>query len=104
NAITCDARPAEVAIAVDRPHPVGSDVAERGQLLTIQALDTGAWGNRLRVTIENEDPGLVSRTRVVVAIANNRIRIGSLTGIEAGTILEIVDITTGLQLGAAVKV
>jgi Bacteriophage tail sheath protein len=102
--IACDPHPIVLAIALERPHPIGSDVAERGALLDVQAIDSGAWGNRLRVTIEDEAPGLVSRTPVMVTIAANRVRIGSLSGIEAGTILEIVDAATSAQLGDAVKV
>jgi uncharacterized protein len=102
--IACDPQPVELTVAVDRPHAVGSDVAERAALLIVQALDSGAWGNRLRVSVEDEAPGLVSRTPVTAAIAANRLRVGSLTGIEAGTILEIVDAVSAQQLGAAVKV
>ncbi|HEX7798578.1 MAG TPA: hypothetical protein VF456_29640, partial [Vicinamibacterales bacterium] len=102
--IACDPHPIVLGIALERPHPIGSDVAERSALLDVQAIDSGEWGNRLRVTIEDEAPGLVSRTPVMVTIAANRIRIGSLSGIEAGTILEIVDAATSAQLGDAVKV
>ncbi len=60
-------------------------------LVRVQALDTGGWGNRLRVSVADEDPGLVARTPVVTAIAPNRIRLGSAAGVERGTILELLD-------------
>src|SRR5262245_7300083 len=57
---------APVMIALDAPldlaHSVGSPVVERSPMLNVEALDAGIWGNRLRVSVEDEDPGLVSRT------------------------------------------
>ena len=39
----------------------------------------------------DEDPGLVSRTPVITAIAANRMRLASAAGVERGTVLEILD-------------
>jgi phage tail sheath protein FI len=103
-ALDCQARPITVAVAVERPHPVGSEIAERAGLVAITALDTGAWGNRLRISVEDESPGLVARTPILSTIAANRLKVASLTGLEAGTVLEIVEVATGAQLETAVKV
>ena len=91
-----EARPILVTIPVGSPHPTGAPVAERTALVRVQALDTGAWGNRLRVSVADEDPGLVARTPVVTAIAPNRIRLASAAGVERGTILELLDAAGGV--------
>jgi hypothetical protein len=85
------ARPIVFTHPFARPHAVGVPVAERAALLRVQALDSGAWGNRLRISVVDEDPGLVSRTPVVAALAPNRLRLGSPAGVEAGSVLELVD-------------
>lgn len=91
DAVFADARPIQLTVPVGRPHPTGAAIAERTALVLVQALDTGSWGNRLRVSVADEDPGLVARTPVVTAIAPNRIRLGSAAGVERGTILELLD-------------
>jgi phage tail sheath protein FI len=101
-AAVANARPIILTGPLARPHAAGSPVAERAPLIRVAALDTGAWGNRLRVSIADENPGLVSRTPVVAAIAPNRLRLESAAGVEPGTILEIVD-GTG-TLAATIKI
>jgi phage tail sheath protein FI len=91
NAEFADARPIQITVPVGRPHATGAAISERTALVRIQALDTGGWGDRLRVSVVDEDPGLVARTPVVIAIAANRIRLGSAAGVERGTILELRD-------------
>ena len=86
-----DARPVRVMQPLSSPHAAGAPIAERTALVRIQALDTGSWGNRLRVSIQDEDPGLVATTPVVSALAPNRIRLGSAAGVERGTVLELRD-------------
>jgi phage tail sheath protein FI len=88
-----DARPVQVVIPVGQSHSAGSPVAERTALVQVQALDTGGWGNRLRVSVADEDPGLVSRTPIIAAISPNRMRLASPAGVERGTVLELVDAT-----------
>ena len=53
-----NAQPVTLSVPLARAHAAGSSIAERRRLLAVQALDTGAWGNRLRISIEDEDPGL----------------------------------------------
>ncbi|HEY3282021.1 MAG TPA: phage tail sheath subtilisin-like domain-containing protein, partial [Armatimonadota bacterium] len=89
---------------LDLPHPVGSPVVERRPLLTVQALDAGAWGNRLRISVEDEETGLVSRTILVSIGLPTQIRLGSAAGVEAGTILELLDPTTHAVVGGLLKV
>jgi hypothetical protein len=90
NASAANAAPVRLSVALLHPHPAGAPVAERAQLIRVQALDTGGWGNRLRVSVADETPGLVARTPIIAAIAPNRIRLASAAGVEPGTILEIV--------------
>ncbi len=91
NAAALDARPVELGVPLSRAHRAGADVGERAALMTIQALDAGIWGNRLRVSVVDEDPGLVARTSVGLVIDPTHIRLASAAGVEAGTILEVVD-------------
>jgi phage tail sheath protein FI len=85
--------PAQITLstALERAHAIGSVVVARNPLLQIQALDAGAWGNRLRVSIEDEPAGLVSRTTIANITTPTHIRLSSAAGIEAGTVLEVVD-------------
>ncbi len=72
-------------------HPAGSLVAERRPLLDVWALDPGAWGNRLRISVEGEPAGLVARTTLNQFGPMTSIRLGSPAGVEPGTILEFMD-------------
>lgn len=89
---------------LDLAYSVSSLVVERQQMLNIEALDAGVWGNRLRVSIEDEDPGLVSRTTLTFLGLLNQIRLGSFAGVEAGTILELLDPVTNAPVGGLLKV
>jgi Bacteriophage tail sheath protein len=85
--------PVEVtlATALERTHATGSAIVGRNPMSSIQALDTGAWGNRLRVSIEDEPTGLVSNTTLNNFTPPNIIRLASAAGVEAGAILELLD-------------
>ncbi len=85
--------PAEVTLAeaLGRAHGAGSTIVEREQLISVQALDAGAWGNRLRISVENEETGLISRTTLNNIINPTHIRLASAAGVEVGTILELLD-------------
>jgi phage tail sheath protein FI len=89
--------------ALRRSHRAGSLVVERQRMIDVQALDVGAWGNRLRVSVEDEPAGLVTRTTLAQVISPTQIRLASAAGIEAGTILEFVD-AVGNTVGEPVKV
>ncbi len=86
-----------------RAHPVGSVVIERQPLFEVQALDVGAWGNRLRIAIENEGSGLVSSTRFLSVTNATRAHLASVSGMEPGSVLELRQ-PDGTVLGDPVKV
>jgi phage tail sheath protein FI len=77
-----------------RTHAAGSLLVERAELFQIQALDVGSWGNRLGVSFEDETRGLAN-TRITVLTPPLQFTVESLTGIEAGSLLEIRNPTTG---------
>ena len=101
------ANPREVTLTTEltRAHDVGAPVVGRDPLLTVEALDAGAWGNRLRVSVEDEGTGLVSRTTLETSVDPTHIRLGSAAGVEQGTILELTDPLNGnAVVGAPLKV
>jgi Bacteriophage tail sheath protein len=85
-----------------RAHPVGSVVIERTPLFDVQALDPGAWGNRLRLAIEDEISGLVT-TRFTSVTNATRAILSSVSGMEPGTVLELRQ-PDGSVLGDPVKI
>jgi phage tail sheath protein FI len=87
-----------------RAHSAGSMVVERTPLIEVQALDAGIWGNRLRISVEAESPGLVSNTTLAVMVNPTTIRLASAAGVQPGTVLEFSDPLTGAPLGDPVKV
>jgi phage tail sheath protein FI len=103
NAVAANARAVTITVPFARPHAAGSPIAERAVLIRVRALDTGSWGNRLRVSVVDENPGLVARTAVVTAIAPNRLRLDSASGVEPGTILELSDATATLVTTVKVR-
>ncbi len=80
--------------ALRRAHPTGAGVVGRAPLFRVEALDAGGWGNRLRVSVEDESPGLVKT--VIKSITNpTHIRLASVAGVEPGTLLELTDPLNG---------
>ena len=90
--------------ALSRSHRANAAVVERNALIEVEALDAGAWGNRLRVSIADEPTGLVVQTTMRQIVNATVIRLASAAGVEAGTILEIFDSATQDTIGAPVKV
>jgi phage tail sheath protein FI len=72
-----------------RNQPAGSTLAQRAELFRVEALDVGAWGNRLLISVEDEESGLVTRCEAIQAIGSTGLRLSSLAGIEKGTVLEM---------------
>ncbi|MBV9927284.1 MAG: phage tail sheath family protein [Acidobacteria bacterium] len=99
-----DARLVNLTVPLSRAHAAGAELIERAPLINVQALDAGQWGNRLRVSAEDEPSGLVSRTSVGGVIGPNTIRLASAAGVEAGTVLEVFDPATGAAVGDPLKV
>jgi phage tail sheath protein FI len=84
-------------------HGTGSVIGERLVLLQVEALDTGSWGDRLRLSIADEASGLVTQAFGTGTIGPDRMVVSSLAGIEPGTVLELLD-ADGQPLGAMLKV
>jgi phage tail sheath protein FI len=92
---------------LQRTHPAGSPVVSRSRLIKVQALDAGAWGQRIALSAQDESPGLVSNVQVVTSIALTQLQLSSLTGIQPGSYLELlypngnlVDASTPLKVAA----
>jgi phage tail sheath protein FI len=96
-------RPLEVTLqtALGRAHPSGSAIVGRAPVVDVQALDAGIWGNRLRISVEDETPGLVSTTLATI-VNPTTVRLASASGVQPGTVLELFD-ANGV-VGDAVKV
>jgi phage tail sheath protein FI len=84
-------------------HSAGSVLWQRDPLIDVEALDRGGWGNRLRISIEDETQGLVSRTTLIFNNPPTQIRLASTAGVESGTILELID-STGKVVDPPLKV
>jgi uncharacterized protein len=84
-------------------HAVGEIVVPRNPLLTVQALDAGAWGNRLQVAVQDEPAGLVSGTTLAAIISPTKIKLASSAGVEVGTVLELSN-PDGTVVGNQLKV
>jgi phage tail sheath protein FI len=72
-------------------HAADAELALRTPLLTLHALDRGAWGNRLRVTVQDEEPALVQTTSPSGATAGSPVPLASTSGVERGSLLEVLD-------------
>ena len=89
--------------ALNRSHRPGAEVVQRRPLLNVVALDAGSWGNRLRVSVEDEPDGLVTITKLAQVISPTKIKLASVSGVEAGTVLEFRT-AAALKVDAPVKV
>jgi phage tail sheath protein FI len=69
----------------------------RSALLTVQALDFGGYGNELRVKVEEEGVGTVETTVAATTPAGADVPVGSTTGVEPGSLLEILEISTTID-------
>jgi phage tail sheath protein FI len=74
--------------ALDRPHVAGARVVGTLPLLEVQALDRGAWGNRLRVAVQDQDPPLLRTQIRDITPDFLHIRLNSISGVEVGTMLQ----------------
>lgn len=97
NALATGPREIELNAALTYGHDAGQPVLERQHLLEMRALDAGAWGNRLMVGCRDEAQGLVSNAQVLAANPPagpglfSSLQLSSLTGVEPGTILEVLN-------------
>jgi Bacteriophage tail sheath protein len=96
--------------ALVRSHSSGVTVVRREALFLVRALDTGAWGNRLLVTVAAEEIGLCGRAEVTAATPSpgpgipSTLRLTTVTGVEAGTVLELRDPDDNARIGDFIKV
>jgi hypothetical protein len=76
---------------VQSAHPAGSIVVSRSQLIGLQALDRGLWGNRLVISVQDESPGLVANAAVAASPAGGtQLDLATTTGIQPGSYLEML--------------
>ena len=52
-----------LATALARAHAAGSAIVGRDPLVNVEALDAGVWGNRLRISVDDETPDSSPRRR-----------------------------------------
>ncbi|MEP6832338.1 MAG: phage tail sheath C-terminal domain-containing protein [Gemmatimonas sp.] len=99
--------PREVILdaALDRNHEAGAPVAPRNAEISVTALDSGRWGNRLRVSIDDQRTGLVSGAVLTGTFGASQIVLSSPTGVEPGTVLEMLAAgPSGARIGPLMKV
>lgn len=75
-------------------HRAGLAAALRQQLFSLRALDRGGWGNQLRVRVDEEPRSAVETT--VTQTVPGPTPLASLTGVEPGTLVELLDFSTQL--------
>jgi phage tail sheath protein FI len=80
----------ELLTPLRRTHAAGAAFVERRGLITVQALDHGSWGNRLRVSVQDETRGLVTRAGLRQVFPPDAMELTSPTGVESGTVLELL--------------
>jgi phage tail sheath protein FI len=92
-----------LATPLTAEHGPGATVGERRALLEVQALDAGSWGDRLRISIQDENSGLVTQAFGTGMIGANRMIVSSLSGLETGSVLALYD-STGQLIEPLLKV
>jgi uncharacterized protein len=85
------AGPLTLDSALALPHVAGESVVARTPLLTLYALDAGAWGNRLRAAVHDNESPLV-KTKIRAILDGTHLRLDSSNGVEPGTILSRLDV------------
>jgi phage tail sheath protein FI len=80
----------ELDAPLDRSHEIGSPIAQRDPIIQVEAIDEGRWGDRLRISVEDEPNGLVSGAFLTTVNNPTDIKLSSPTGVEAGTVLELL--------------
>jgi phage tail sheath protein FI len=76
-------------------HVSGVEVIERAPLLTVQGIDPGAWGNTLRVTVDDDTPILDTTAAQLAPIGSPTLQLTSSVGVEPGTILDFYQMVSG---------
>lgn len=89
---TLTASPITLTKPLKRSHVSGAPVIAREPMITVEALDAGQWGKRLRVGVEVQEPPLLTTT-IRQKVDATHIRLTASNGIEPGTELRITDAT-----------
>jgi uncharacterized protein len=79
-----------VASPAQRTHQAGSPVVSRSPLIAVEALDAGAWGQRVALAVQDESTGLCARAQVVAVVGPTQLKLSSLSGIQPGSYLELL--------------
>lgn len=93
----------DFATPVEAEHGAGSDMPVRTPLLDVQALDHGAWGNRLRLSVEDEPAGLAPGARLRTLVSAVELELTTLAGLEPGTLIEVSNPTTNATVVRKVR-
>jgi len=99
-----NASPVTITQPVEHTHATGSPLVGRDPLILVEAIDLGGWGNRLRISVEDETPGLVADATIAAWVTQARIRFSSTVGMEPGTILEVVNPASNAGFPDLIKV
>lgn len=79
-----------VSTPFQNSHPATTAVLGRSPMLQVQAIDSGTWGNRLRVLVQREASPLLRETQPInpVPATSPTITLRTTSGIEPGSVLE----------------
>ncbi|MBV7266250.1 phage tail sheath subtilisin-like domain-containing protein [Erythrobacter ani] len=80
---------------LERTHNAGEPMIERRLLIDVEALDLGSWGDRLRLSVGDDPTGLLAQATTTMLSPPLEIRLSTLTGVSAGTLLELSNPDTG---------
>lgn len=89
-----------LAAPVAAAHLAGLAVEGRSPLLHVTAIDPGAWGNNLRVVVDDDQPLLETSVPAAGggAAGDPTLDLVSAVGIEPGTVLEFYDRVAGTDV------
>lgn len=94
----------QLSEALEYSHTAGTEIVGREPLIDVQAIDRGAWGNRVQVSVEDLGASLVQAELTAANGLNPVISLSNYTNIEPGTVLEFFHPDSGEQLGIPAKV
>ena len=89
--------------ALDLEHAAGSEIAIRTPLLDVTALDRGRWGNRLRISVEDEVSGLTSNAAITGLITAVELQLSTISGLQPGSNIEVNNPASGASIVLKVR-
>ena len=84
-------------------HAAGSEIAIRTPLLDVTALDRGRWGNRLRISVEDEVSGLTSNAAITGLITAVELQLSTISGLQPGSNIEVNNPASGASIVLKVR-